>query len=61
MLKLKKWTCLDLIFEQSIVNFRDKKIKILIWAANSIEPGQTARICRLAWLKTGAKAIYYSE
>ena len=39
-------------------------IKIKIWigaAANSIEPGQTARMCRLAWLQTGAKALYYWE
>ena len=35
--KFKHWTCLNLIFEQSIVYFRDIKIKIWIWAANSID------------------------
>jgi len=42
----------------------DIKIKIWIVAAYivySIEPGQTSRVCRLAWFKTGAKALYYSE
>ena len=57
----KQWTCLNLIFKQSIVNFTDIKIEIWIGAANSIDPGQTARVCRLAWLKTGAKALFYSE
>ena len=51
----------NLIFEQSFVNFMDIKIQIWIGAANSIDPGQTARVCRLAWLKTGANALYYSE
>jgi len=26
-----------------------------------VDPGQTARVCRLAWLKTRAKALYYSD
>jgi len=51
---------LSKIIEQSIVNFRTIKIKIWIWAANSIEPGPTARVCKLVWLKTSAKA-YYSD
>ena len=55
--KFKQWICLNLIFEQSIVNGRDVKIKIWIGATNSIEPGQTAQVCRLAWLKSGAKAL----
>ena len=34
---------------------RDIKMKTLSWPANSIEPGQTARMCRLVWLYTGGK------
>ena len=41
--------------------FREIKIKLWIGAANSIDPGQTAQVCKLAWLKNGAKALYYSE
>jgi hypothetical protein len=29
-------------------------------SANSIEPGQTARMCRLAWLYTGGKDLMLS-
>ena len=34
--KFKQWTCLNLIFEQFIVNFRDINIKMWMLAANSI-------------------------
>ena len=36
--------------EPSIVNFGDIKMRIWSWSANSIEPGQIARMCRLDWL-----------
>jgi hypothetical protein len=39
--------------EQYFINFGDVEMKILNWLANSIEPGQTARMYRLAWLYTG--------
>jgi len=45
---IKQWTCLNLIFEQSIANFRDINIKIWFGAAKNIDPGQTARMCRVA-------------
>ena len=51
-------TFLNFIFKQFIVN---TKIRLWIWAVNSIEPGQTTRKCRLASLQTGVKALYYSE
>ena len=31
----------------------DSKQELESWSANSIEPGQIARMCRLAWLYTG--------
>ena len=34
----------------SIINFIDIKMRILSWSVNSIEPGQTAHMCRQAWL-----------
>ena len=33
--------------------FRDVKMKTWSWLTNSIEPGQTARDCMLAWLYSG--------
>ena len=27
------------------------------WSANSIEPGQTTHMCRLAWLYNGGKGV----
>ena len=41
------------IFGTTCITFRDMKTQS--WSANSIEPGQTARMCRLAWLYTGGK------
>jgi hypothetical protein len=43
------------LLELSIINFEHINIKIWILSANCIEPGQTARIYRLAWLYTGGK------
>ena len=39
----------------SIIIFKDVKIWTWSWSANSIEPGQTAWMCRLALLYTGGK------
>ena len=39
--------------EHFIITFRDIKMKI--WSANKVEPGQTTWISRLAWLYTGGK------
>ena len=36
--------------ELSIINFRD--IKMRTWSANSIEPGQTARMCLYWWQRS---------
>ena len=36
-------------------HFRDIKMRNLSWWTNSIQPGQTARVCRLARLYTGGK------
>ena len=44
-----------LFSEFSIIIFRDVKMKISSWSTNSIEPGQTARMCRLSWIYTGGK------
>ena len=46
--------------EQSIISYGDIKLKIRCWSANSIEPGQTAQMCRLAWLYTGGIGIVLS-
>ena len=35
------------------------KIRTWSWSANSIELGQTARMCRPAWFYTGGKATYF--
>ena len=48
-----KWNNPPSIFGTVHYFFRD--IKIRSWSASSIEPGQTARIRRLAWLYTGGK------
>ena len=40
---------------QSIIIFRYIKVCTWSWTANSIEPGHTARMCRLAWLHTSGK------
>ena len=39
--------------ELSIVKFRN--INMRTWSANSIEPGQNARMYRLAWICSGGK------
>ena len=41
--------------ELTIIIFRDIKMRSWSWSANSIEPGQTARMFRLAWIYTGRK------
>ena len=33
----------------SFIIFRDIKIKTWLWSANSIESGQTSRMCRMTW------------
>ena len=43
------------LLELSIIIFRDNKMKTLSWSANSIEPGQTAWMCRQAWFCTSHK------
>jgi hypothetical protein len=43
--------------EQFIINIGDSKMKFLSWSANSIEPGKTASMCRLAWINTGGKGL----
>ena len=50
--KFLKWTC-----PLHFWNFRYIKMKIWWRSANSIEPGLTARTCRLAWLYTGGKGL----
>jgi hypothetical protein len=45
------------ILELSIINFRDINLNVESLSANSIEPGQTARMFRLAWLYTGGKGV----
>jgi hypothetical protein len=44
----------------SIINFRGMNLNIYILSANRIEPGQTAWVCRLAWLYTGGKGLTLS-
>jgi hypothetical protein len=44
----------------SIINFRDVNLNIESLSANSIEPGQTAQMCHLAWLYTGGKGLTLS-
>jgi hypothetical protein len=46
--------------ELSFINFRDINLNIKSLSANSIEPSQTARMCRLAWLYTGGKGLKLS-
>ena len=50
-----KWNNPPSIFRPVHFHFRDIKMKTLSWSAKSIEPGQTAQMCRLAWLYTGGK------
>ena len=50
-----KWNNSSYILALSIIIFRDIKMKTWRWSANSIEPGQTAQMCGLAWLYTGGK------
>ena len=50
-----KWNNPPFILELPIINLRDIKMRIWRRSANSIELGQTARMCRLAWLYTGGK------
>ena len=40
----------------SIIIFKDTKMRSWSWSTNSIEHGQNARMCRLAWLYTGGKS-----
>jgi hypothetical protein len=44
-------------FKPSIVNVRDIMRKFLIWSAYSVEPDQTAWMCKLAWLYTVGKVV----
>ena len=41
--------------ELSIVIFRDINMRTCSWSSNSIEPGQTALMCMLAWFYTDSK------
>ena len=41
----------------SIIIFGEIKMITWSWSSNSIEPGQTARKCRPAWLYTGGKGF----
>ena len=41
--------------EQYFINFKDIENEKFRLVANSIETGQTAQKCRLAWLYTGGK------
>ena len=50
-----KWNNPSTILALSIIIFRDITMKTWRWSVNSIEPGQTARMCRLAWLYIGDK------
>ena len=43
----------------SITIFRDIKMKNWSWSANSIEPGQSAQMGRLAGLYPGGKAYHF--
>ena len=43
----------------SIIILRDIKMETCSWSASSIESGQTARMCRLAWLYTGGRLITF--
>ena len=45
----------------SIIIFRDIKMITWSWSANSIQPGQTEWMCRLAWLYTGGKICIFSS
>ena len=45
--------------ELPIKSFKEVKMLTWSWSANSIESGQTAQICRLAWLYTGAKTNHF--
>ena len=44
----------------NLPNFLNGKIHkaLYCWLTSSIEPGQTIRMCRLAWLYTGGKGDY---
>ena len=55
-----KWNNPPYIFVTVHYHFRDIKMKTWNWSANSIEPGQTARMCSLAWLYTGGKGYSLS-
>ena len=47
----------------SIIIFKNIKMKTWRfqgWSANSIEPGQIAWVCRLAWVYTGGKGLLLS-
>ena len=37
--------------ELSLIKLSDIKMRTLSWSANRIEPGQTAQMYRLAWLR----------
>ena len=39
------------------INYQDENLR---WSTNSIEPGQTARKCRLTWLYTGGNDLSHS-
>ena len=47
-------------FELNIIIVRDIKFWTWSWSANSIEPGQTAQMYRLAWLYNGSNGLSLS-
>lgn len=62
MLNLVKWTCSTLNVEESIVNFRDVRVKLLAWADSCVEldqirwPGfllMSEPVCNLQWVDDG--------
>ena len=52
-----KWTNPTSIIGTVYWHFRNIKMKTWSWSAYSIEPGQTAQMCRLALLYTGGKSL----
>ena len=46
--------------ELTIIIFRKIGIKKIRWLIHSVEPGQTVRMCMLAWLYTDGKDLSLS-